>query len=130
VAHFDYLNLILHDPERRVMGVHILENQQPSRIRPGAETPIEEAPAGHVFETQEPSVVDDVTTETSFPSVMEMLRAENVRSFCVVRPTTAQRRLGALPFGKVEPYHYDPCEVDFPLQVARQVALAVDNTLR
>jgi hypothetical protein len=51
---FDYPNLILHDPQRRVMRVLILETQQPSRIRPGAETLIEEAPPGHVFETQEP----------------------------------------------------------------------------
>jgi formate hydrogenlyase transcriptional activator len=125
VAHFDYLNLILHDPERRVMRIHILETQQPTRIRPGTESPVEETPAGRVFETQEPLVVDDITTETSFPNVMEMLRSENVRSFCVVPLTTAQHRLGALGFGKVEPYHYDSSEVDFLLQVA----LAVDNTL-
>ena len=129
VAHFDYLNLILHDPQRQVMRLHILETQQPTSIRPGAESPMQDAPAGRVFETQQPIVVDDVATETSFPSVMEMLRGEQIRSFCLVPLTTAQRRLGALAFGKVEPYHYDLSEVEFLLQVARQVALAVDNTL-
>jgi formate hydrogenlyase transcriptional activator len=129
VARFDYLNLILHDPERQVMRVHILETQQPTRIRPGSETPVSEAPAGRVFETQQPLVVDDVSTETSYPNVMEMLRDEKVRSFCVVPLTTAQRRLGALGFGKIEPYHYAPSEVEFMEQVARQVAVAVDNTL-
>ena len=129
VAHFDYLNLILHDPERQVMRVHILETQQPTRIRPGAESPMRDAPPGRVFETQQPFVVDDITTETSFPGVMEMLRGEQVRSFCLVPLTTAQRRLGILGFGKIEPYHYDASEVDFLQQVARQVALAVDNTL-
>src|ERR1700733_6501574 len=48
VAHFDYSNLILHDPERQVMRVHILETQQPTRIRPGAESPMHDAPAGQV----------------------------------------------------------------------------------
>jgi formate hydrogenlyase transcriptional activator len=129
VAHFDYLNLVLHDPERRVMRLHILETQQPTRIRPGLETPTDETPAGRVFETQEPLVVDDVITETSFPSVMEMLRSEKIRSFCLVPLTTAQHRLGTLGFGRIEPYHYDSSEVEFLLQVARQVALAVDNTL-
>ena len=129
VAHFDYLNLILHDPERQVMRVHILETQQPTRIRPGAESSMQDAPAGRVFEMQQPFVVDDIATETSFPSVMEMLRGEQVRSFCLVPLTTAQRRLGTLGFGKIEPYHYDAAEVEFLQQVARQVAVAVDNTL-
>ena len=60
---------------------------------------------------------------------MEALRQEGVRSFCVVPLTTAQRRLGTLGFGKLEPHHYDRSEVDFMQQVARQVAVAVDNAL-
>jgi formate hydrogenlyase transcriptional activator len=129
VARFDYLNLTLHDPERQVMRLHILETKQPTHIRPGSESLMQEAPAGRVFETQQPFVVDDIGTEISFPSVMELLRGEKIRSFCLVPLTTAQHRLGALGFGKVEPYHYTPSEVDFMQQVARQVALAVDNTL-
>src|SRR5207253_1922045 len=34
-----------------------------------------------------------------------------------------------LGFGKLEPHHYDRSEVDFMQQVARQVAVAVDNAL-
>jgi len=131
VAHFDYLNLVLHDPERQVMRLHLLETlrARPTQLRVGRESPIGSTPSGRVLETQEAFVVSDVEAETSFPALMEALRQEGVRSFCVVPLTTAQRRLGTIGFGKLEPHHYDASEVDFMQQVARQVAVAVDNAL-
>ena len=131
VAHFDYLNLMLHDPERQVVRLHLLETlrQRPTHLRVGLELPIGSTPSGRVLESQDPFVVPDVETETSFPSLMEALRQEGIHSFCVVPLTTAQRRLGTLGFGKLEPHHYDGSEVDFMQQVARQVAVAVDNAL-
>ena len=129
VAHFDFLNLLLFDGERQVMRLHILETQQPTNIQQGRETPVADTPAGRVFETQQPYVVDDVETHDTFPRVMESLRRERLRSFCVVPLTTAQRRLGSLGFGKIEPYHYTASEVEFMEQIARQVAVAVDNAL-
>jgi formate hydrogenlyase transcriptional activator len=131
VAHFDYLNLVLYDPERQIMRLHLLETstEKPTHIHVGLEYPLGSTPSGKVLETQEAFVVPDVETETSFPVLMETLRREGVHSFCVVPLTTAQRRLGTLGFGKLEPHHYDGNEVDFMQQVARQVAVAVDNAL-
>lgn len=131
VAHFDYLNLILHDPERQIMRLHLLETltEKPSHLHVGLELPMGSTPSGKVLETQDPYVVPDVETEISFPALTEALRREGVHSFCVVPLTTAQRRLGTLGFGKLEPHHYDRNEVDFMQQVARQVAVAVDNAL-
>ena len=42
VAHFDYLNLVLHDPERQVMRLHLLETlrEKPTQLRVGLELPI------------------------------------------------------------------------------------------
>lgn len=68
VAHFDFLNLLLYDSERQVMRLHILESQQPTNIQRGRESPLGQTPAGRVFETQQPYVVDDIDTETSFPN--------------------------------------------------------------
>jgi formate hydrogenlyase transcriptional activator len=129
VAHFDFLILLLHDPVRQVMRLHILESVHLTEIRPGHEMPLNETPAGRVFETQQPYVINDVQADSPFPAVMEILRRENVRSYCAVPLTTAQRRLGAVGFGKLEPHHYTAAEVEFMQQVARQVAVAVDNTL-
>src|SRR5689334_8342725 len=132
VAHFDYLNLVLHDPERQVMRLHLLEalREKPTQLRVGRESPAGSTPSWRVFDTQDPYVVADVETErSSFPALVEALLQEGVHSFCVVPLTTAQRRLGTLGFGKLEPHHYDRSEVDFMQQVARQVAVAVDNVL-
>ena len=131
VAHFDYLNLVLHDPERQIMRLHLLETlaEKPTHLHVGLELPMGSTPSGKVLETQDPFVVPDVETEMSFPALMDALRREGVHSFCVVPLTTAQRRLGTLGFGKLEPHHYDGTEVDFMQQVARQVAVAVDNAL-
>src|SRR5882762_8694719 len=64
VVEFDYLSLILHDAARKVMRLHILESEEPRKIRPGAEFPIGETPSGLVWETQQPFVLNDTDEET------------------------------------------------------------------
>jgi formate hydrogenlyase transcriptional activator len=44
-------------------------------------------------------------------------------------PLTTARRLGALAVGSLEAHHYDRADLEFLQQVARQVAVAVDNAL-
>jgi formate hydrogenlyase transcriptional activator len=129
VVEFDYLNLTLHDPARNVMRLHILETEEPTKIRPGAEFPMGETPSGWVWETQQPFVMDDTEEETRFPTLLQILRENGVRSACSVPLTTAQRRLGVLSFGRGTPHHYGEVEIAFIQQVARQVAVAVDNAL-
>jgi formate hydrogenlyase transcriptional activator len=129
VVEFDYLNLTLHDASRNVMRLHILESEKPRKIRPGAELPVGETASGWVWETQQPFVLNDTEEETRYPALVQILRENSVRSFCSVPLTTAQRRLGVLSFGRGTPHHYAEGEVAFLQQVARQVAVAVDNAL-
>jgi formate hydrogenlyase transcriptional activator len=129
VVEFDYLDLILHDATRNVMRVHILEAEQIRKIRPGAEFTVGETPSGWVWETQQPFVLNDAEEETRFPALLQILRENAVRSACSVPLTTAQRRLGVLSFGRRTPHHYGEAEIAFMRQVARQVAVAVDNAL-
>jgi formate hydrogenlyase transcriptional activator len=129
VVEFDYLSLILHDPARNVMRLHILEAEEPRKIRPGAEFPVGDTPSGLVWETQQPFVLNDTDEETRFPSLLQILRENGVRSTCSVPLTTAQRRLGVLSFGRRTPHEYGEVEIAFLQQVARQVAVAVDNAL-
>src|SRR6202163_4605629 len=129
VVEFDYLNLTLHDAARNVMRLHILETEQPRTIRPGAEFAMGETPSGWVWETQQPFIMDDTEQETRLPMLLQILREDGVRSSCSVPLTTAQRRLGVLSFGRVTPHHYGEVEIAFIQQVARQVAVAVDNAL-
>ncbi|MBA2484813.1 MAG: sigma 54-interacting transcriptional regulator [Nitrospira sp.] len=129
IVPFDYINLVLHDPARDVMRLCFLVTSEPSTLSPGLESPVSESPGGLVWQTQEPLIVNDIAQEPRFPALMSMLRDNGVQSFCVVPLTTAQRRLGAMGFGSLQPRIYQPAELDFMHQVAKQVAVAVDNAL-
>ncbi len=129
VVPFDFINAVLHDPARQVMRLWLLVTSEPSTIHPGLETPIEESPGGLVWKTQQPLTVHDVEQETRFPGLMALFRENGVRSFCVVPLTTAQRRLGAMGFGSLQPRVYEKHEIALMQQVAKQVAVALDNAL-
>lgn len=129
VVPFDYINVVLHDAVRQVMRLWLLVTSEPSTISPGLETPVEESPGGFVWKTQQPLTVNDITQERRFPKLMAMLRENGVQSFCAVPLTTAQRPLGAMGFGSLQRRVYQEAEIDFMQQVAKQVAVAVDNAL-
>ena len=129
IVPFDYINVILHDSAREVMRLHILAAPASSTIRPGLELPVDESPGGLVWKTQQPLMVEDVALETRFPKLIPMLRENGVQSFCAVPLTTALRRLGAMGFGSFQKRTYQEAELNFMQQVAKQVAVAVDNVL-
>lgn len=130
VVEFDYLNLILHDPSRNVMRLHILESEKQFRkYGPGSEFSIGETPSGWVWESQKPYLLDDIEKETRIPAIVQTLRENGVRSFCSLALTTAQRRVGVMSFGRGTRHVHTDSEVAFLQQVARQVAVAVDNAL-
>ena len=131
VVDFDFLTLTLHDPVRNVMRLHILETRIPHNKHIGAETPVDGHPSGEVWRTQETFVVSDTAEEQRYPEFMQRLRDEGVRSFALVPLTTAQRRLGAMGFGRLIPRRLTEAdsELAFMKRVASQVAVAVDNAL-
>src|SRR5882724_10475480 len=129
VVEFDFLTLILHDPARNVMRLHVLETRIPSEKPTGTEAPVENNPSGWVWQTQESFVVSDVEEETRFPEFLKRFREHNVRSLAIIPLTTAQRRLGAMGFGRLVPQCITDTEVQFMQRVASQVAVAVDNAL-
>jgi formate hydrogenlyase transcriptional activator len=129
IVPFDYINAVLHEPARDVMRLVLLVTATPSTISPGLELPIDESPGGLVWKTQQPLMVEDVALEGRFPKLMSMLRENGVQSFCVVPLTTAHRRLGAMGFGSLQKRAYQDAELTFMQEVAKQVAVAVDNVL-
>jgi formate hydrogenlyase transcriptional activator len=123
------ISMALHNPDRNTLQMHILEHVGPGPLAPGMEQPVEDVPGGWVLQHQEPLVCTNVDQETRFPKVMPMVRLAGIKSFCVVPLTTARRRLGAMGVGSEEEHHYEGAELDFLQQVAKQVAVAVENTL-
>jgi formate hydrogenlyase transcriptional activator len=129
IVPFDFINLVLHDPVRNVMRLHVLIVPGSCTIQPGLELPIDGSPGGFVWTTQQPVTVEDVGVETRFPKLTPLLLENGVQSLCVVPLTTALRRLGAMAFGSKHKRDYHHAEVSFMQQVAKQVAVAVDNVL-
>ena len=128
VVEFDFANLILYEPNEKTMRSHVLEIPEPAYVCPPGECPMETV-GGWVRETQNAWIVSDVSNDKQFPKVAEWLRDHGVLSLCVVPVTTALRKLGALAFGSRMAAAYAEIDVIFLQQVARQVAVAVDNAL-
>jgi len=131
IVPFDFINLVLHDPMREVMRLNSLVAPETATIRPGLELPVDQSPAGWVWKTQQPLMVEveDVAAESRFPKLIPLLRENDVQSYCLVPLTTALRRLGAMGFGSLQRKSYPKEDFDFMRQVAKQVAVAVDNAL-
>jgi len=127
VLHFDYLSVRLHDPERNVMRIHILEKSAPGELVP--ELPVGESLAGFVWQTQQALLIDDIEHEVRFPRAMQRLRENHIKSCCCLPLSTVHRRLGAMTLGSGREKAYQPTNFRFLEQVARQVAVAVDNAL-
>jgi formate hydrogenlyase transcriptional activator len=128
VVHFDFVNLILEEPTQKVMRSHVLECPDPNYACPSQDCPME-APARWVWQTQQPWAVSALQRDARFPEVTQWLTDRGIQSLCVLPITTALRRLGALAFGSTREAAYSEPDVEFLQQVARQVAVAVDNAL-
>lgn len=129
VLKFSSIVLGLHDPSKNVMRLHVLEDPRPMPVSLGLEFPVEDVPGGWVWQHQQPLVCSNLKEETRFPKVMPMIRQAGIRSLCIVPLTSARERLGAMGVGSLEDHDYGQAEIDFLQQVAKQVAVAVGNTL-
>lgn len=132
VAPFDFIGLVLHDPAKNLMKVHVLET---AAARPhttgldGLELPIEESSTGWVWTHQQPLIIPSLAEETRFTMGMTALRGIGVQSVCLLPLTTAMRRLGAIGFGSLKPSAFSAADADFLKQVGRQIAVAVESVL-
>jgi formate hydrogenlyase transcriptional activator len=126
---FDFLALCLYDAERQVTRLHELVTDEPVDCPPPRERGLDETPAGLVLETQTTYYVPDLECESRFAEFNGMLLGNGVHSHCLLPLSTAQRKLGALSLGSVARDAYTAAEIEFMGQVAKQVAVAVENVL-
>ena len=129
VSHFDHLALVLHDGATNTMRLHILETAE--RIPAGTVIvlPVEDDPAGLVWQTQQPLVTSRIDELKRWPRLLERVQPHGVQSCCWLPLTTARRRLGSLVFVSKQKSSYDGSDLSFLRQVANQVAVAVENAL-
>ncbi|HEY2119583.1 MAG TPA: sigma 54-interacting transcriptional regulator [Candidatus Acidoferrum sp.] len=130
VLPFDFLALVLHEPARNTMRLHILETREPVADKePAKEFSVDNHPAGWVWQNQRTFLTLDTEKDARYPEFMQRLLDAGVHSFAIVPLTTAQHRLGAMGIGRYVPQGVSDAEVDFIQRVAKQVAVAVDNAL-
>src|SRR5262245_14532359 len=129
VVDFDWVSTLLYDPARDVMRIHMLEPPQPEGLIGPAEMPVDEVPSGWAWKTQEPLIIQDAARETRFPQFNNWARQNGVKSYCALPLTSAGRRLGALGFASVNSAVWNDEYLEFLTQVARQVAVAIDNAI-
>jgi formate hydrogenlyase transcriptional activator len=130
VVRFEYLILGLHDTATNTMRPHVLDSSEPIPHLPRmpASMPVAGCPMGHVWLTQKPLIFPSDLEEA--PGLWQQNRAEQfVNSFCILPLTTARRRLGVLGWGSKQEAGYTAGDAAFLQQVAKQVALAVENAL-
>src|SRR5580704_2088436 len=129
LLNFHFLSLVLYDPARNVMRMHVLETTAPPTVHAGDEFAMDESPSATAWTTQQPFIIEDTHADERFPRVMQLLRAQEVRSFCSLPLTSAHRRLGTMNFGAEDPGTFSLEDLEFPRLVAAQLAVAVDNAL-
>ena len=129
VVHVNFVGLSLHDPARNTMRLHSIQANVPADLVGGHEGPLEESPAGIVWQTQQPILVPYIAEEHRWPKSIGRMKEDGANSFCFVPLTTAVRRLGAMGFLSLQKEAYGETDLEFLQQVGKQVAVAVDNVL-
>ena len=133
VAPFDFIGMSLHDPTKNLMKGYVdLATAATHRLitrLDGLELPIEESSSGWVWTHQQPLIIPSLAEETRFTMGMAALKDVGIQSVCLLPLTTAMRRLGAIGFGSLEPHAFADTDLELLGQVAKQVAVAVDNVL-
>jgi formate hydrogenlyase transcriptional activator len=133
VVNFDAIGLVLHHSETDTMRLHIMETRgdyAPAGDIPFVDFPVDQSLGGLAWREQQSLVVLDTDGETRAPQGAAVLSRHNIKSCSVVPLTTPYRRLGAMIFGSQRTNDYNCADLQFLEQVAKQVAMAVDNTLR
>jgi formate hydrogenlyase transcriptional activator len=127
---FDRAVLMLHDPERDVMRVAALEGPLTAREYGAVGTEINRqgSHAGWALDHKLCLLRRDLAEEFQFP-IEEKILAEGIRSYIVSPLIGKQKPLGTLNVGSEIPGRYSEGDALFLLEVAGQVALAIENML-
>jgi len=127
VIPFDRTAIFLHDPQRDVLRLFVLESSLVSTyFVVGLEMPAGDSHVGRVFRQQELLLRRDLGAERQY-AAEEQAYADGVRSYIIVPLVVHGRSIGVLAVASVNPNQYSEPDADFFREVANQVALAVEN---
>lgn len=125
----DRASLTLHDPVRDVLTVYALAGPSPrGRIAPiGSEIPRQGSVIGRVLDQKRPYRVHDLEKEPHSAPPEYRLADEGIRSTVVVPLMVKGKAIGTLNVGSRQPDRYTADDTALLQEVAKQIALAVEN---
>ncbi len=129
VVAFEYVTLMLHDPEGNGMRQYTLKSSEPLAHPAPRYFTLEQSPAGWVWLRQQPLVIPSLEEETRWPEVIQSALGAGLRSMCIVPLTAGANRLGVFGFGCLAPFRPTPEELAFLERMASEFAVAVDAHL-
>ena len=125
---FDRLALSLYDPEIKALRiVTIAGSYQRADYSPiGRVLEIGDSPAGQAFLHQQPVVRPDLESERRTSSE-ERAYSHGFRSVTALPLMVRGKGIGAITLGSRQRFEYAETDADFLMEVAKQVAIAIDN---
>jgi len=128
IIRFDHLGFVLHDANGGLMRGHIL-NAPGNPFIASLSLPVDDDPAGWVWQNQQPLVILDFTSQTRWPEYRRRAAEFQISTLILVPLTSGDNRLGAFGFSSVAPYKPSPAELAFLERVASEFAVAVESFL-
>ena len=127
----DGAGVALPDVETHQLRVYALDLPvSKAAMREGYAISLDDAIAPiRVFRTGKPEVVTCSPGDSTPQDIPDAAIAEGVRSMCFLPLVSRGRILGILTLARREPPFFTQDEVDFLMQIANQLALAVENAL-
>jgi len=128
VMRCDAAAIMLPDPDGKQLRVHALDFPD-SRgfFKESATIPIDESMPGEILKTGTPLIINKLDPSVVPPEMYAKASGEGMNSFCDVPLISHGRMLGILAVARREENTFDAGEVAFLSQVAKQVAIAIEN---
>jgi formate hydrogenlyase transcriptional activator len=128
VIPFDRLALSLYDPAASVLrlvtyaGPYTRDDYTPI----GRVLALDDSPAGWAFSNQKPLLRRDLEAERQTSSE-ERAFSHGFRSLCALPLVIRGKSIGAITVGSLTKNRYGEADADFLMDVASQIAIAIDN---
>ena len=130
VVSFEFLGVVLHDPEHRLFRLHAFGGTLAGSTEIETEIPdADPSAAAMLMDEQKPIILNDIEKETGYADIVRRARQYGVRSLCLFPLTSPRRRLGLLAFGSTRQKDYDGEDLKLMSTVTAHVAVAVENAL-
>ncbi|HZQ23595.1 MAG TPA: sigma 54-interacting transcriptional regulator [Terriglobales bacterium] len=124
----DFATLALYNPDKHELRLHALDfpNEQ-SLVKEGQLIPLEGTPASLAFSSRKP-VLRHRPDFDEFPAeIMKKVYAIGVRSGCAVPLLCHDKIVGSIALASLRESAFTEDDVDLLMQIATQIAIAVDN---